>query len=75
MGRDFAGRRWGPRPVDLDIIFYSDRHYQARGCAVVIAPTQNLPRYQCTRLDPLPHHGRAGMKAVPTLDLALPETP
>jgi len=33
MGRDFAGRRWGPRPVDLDIIFYGDRHYQVRPLA------------------------------------------
>ena len=35
MGRDFAGRRWGPRPVDLDIIFYGDRHYQVRGRAAL----------------------------------------
>ena len=24
LGRDFAGQRYGPRPVDLDIIFYDD---------------------------------------------------
>ena len=23
-GRDFQGQRWGPRPLDLDIIFYGD---------------------------------------------------
>lgn len=23
-GRDFQGRRWGPRPLDLDIIFYGN---------------------------------------------------
>ena len=23
LGRDFGGQRWGPRPIDLDIIFYA----------------------------------------------------
>ena len=23
-GRNFAGQRWGPRPLDMDIIFYND---------------------------------------------------
>ena len=27
-GRDFAGRRFGPRPLDLDIIFYSNQDLQ-----------------------------------------------
>ena len=30
MGRDFAGQRFGPRPIDLDIIFYGDQHYQVQ---------------------------------------------
>ena len=30
MGRDFAGRRYGPRPIDLDIIFYGDQHHQVQ---------------------------------------------
>lgn len=28
LGRDFAGRRFGPRPLDLDIIFYGDQDFQ-----------------------------------------------
>lgn len=28
FGRDFAGRRFGPRPLDLDIIFYSNQDIQ-----------------------------------------------
>ena len=28
LGRDFAGRRFGPRPLDLDIIFYSNQDLQ-----------------------------------------------
>ncbi|KAL4530567.1 hypothetical protein Ndes2526B_g02086 [Nannochloris sp. 'desiccata'] len=24
LGRDMQGQRWGPRPIDLDIIFYED---------------------------------------------------
>ena len=27
-GRDFAGQRFGPRPLDLDIIFYGNQHVQ-----------------------------------------------
>ncbi len=27
-GRDFAGQRFGPRPLDLDIIFYGDQDVQ-----------------------------------------------
>ena len=27
-GRNFAGQRFGPRPLDLDIIFYSNQHVQ-----------------------------------------------
>lgn len=27
-GRDFAGRRFGPRPLDLDIIFYGNQDFQ-----------------------------------------------
>ncbi len=30
LGRDFGGQRWGPRPIDLDIIFYE-------GDAVVVS--------------------------------------
>ncbi len=25
-GRDLAGLRWGPRPLDLDIVFYGSNH-------------------------------------------------
>lgn len=28
-GRDFQGKRWGPRPLDLDIIFYSDTSFNS----------------------------------------------
>ncbi|KAL3160985.1 hypothetical protein ABBQ38_009375 [Trebouxia sp. C0009 RCD-2024] len=28
FGRDFAGRRFGPRPLDLDIIFYNNQEVQ-----------------------------------------------
>jgi 2-amino-4-hydroxy-6-hydroxymethyldihydropteridine diphosphokinase / dihydropteroate synthase len=28
LGRDLGGKRWGPRPIDLDIIFYEDVDYK-----------------------------------------------
>ncbi len=26
-GRDLNGQRWGPRPLDLDILLFADQHY------------------------------------------------
>ena len=28
LGRDFGGVRFGPRPIDLDIIFYGNQTYK-----------------------------------------------
>ena len=28
LGRNFAGQRFGPRPLDLDIIFYNDQNLE-----------------------------------------------
>lgn len=28
LGRDFGGVRFGPRPIDLDIIFYGNQSYK-----------------------------------------------
>ncbi len=33
MGRR-PGRRWGPRPIDLDILFYGDAPFEAPGLSV-----------------------------------------
>ena len=30
LGRDFGGMRFGPRPIDLDIIFYGSQEYNVR---------------------------------------------
>ena len=30
LGRDFNGMRFGPRPIDLDIIFYGGQEYHVR---------------------------------------------
>ena len=30
MGRDFGGVRFGPRPIDLDVIFYEDAEVNER---------------------------------------------
>ena len=34
MGRDFNERRFGPRPIDLDIIFYEDRKVEHEQCTI-----------------------------------------
>lgn len=34
MGRDFNERRFGPRPIDLDIIFYGDRKMDDERCTI-----------------------------------------
>ena len=41
LGRDLGGLRWGPRPIDLDIIFYEDGNV-VRGDTLVIPH----PRWQ-----------------------------
>ena len=33
-GRDFQGRRWGPRPLDLDIIFYGAEQVQSEALQI-----------------------------------------
>ena len=60
MGRDFGGQRWGPRPLDLDIIFYDQLQMQTERLEIphprwaerdfVKAPVADL--YSTVELDP-----------------------
>ena len=34
MGREAGGQRWGPRPLDLDIIFYDDITSEEEGLEI-----------------------------------------
>jgi hypothetical protein len=34
LGREVGGRRWGPRPLDLDIIFYDSLTLQEEGLQI-----------------------------------------
>ncbi|GAB4820142.1 hypothetical protein N2152v2_007188 [Parachlorella kessleri] len=42
LGRDFGGQRWGPRPIDLDIIFYEGDVVNQPGNLLVVPH----PRWQ-----------------------------
>jgi 2-amino-4-hydroxy-6-hydroxymethyldihydropteridine diphosphokinase/dihydropteroate synthase len=34
LGREAGGQRWGPRPLDLDIIFYEGAHVEEEGLQI-----------------------------------------
>ncbi len=34
LGRDLQGKRWGPRPLDLDIIFYEGLQHKEEGLEI-----------------------------------------
>ena len=34
LGRDLHGKRWGPRPLDLDIIFYGGVQHNEDGLQI-----------------------------------------
>ena len=43
LGRDLHGQRWGPRPLDLDIIFYEGLRVQEGGLEIPHPRWQERP--------------------------------
>ena len=43
LGRDLHGQRWGPRPLDLDIIFYEGLQVQEGGLEIPHPRWQERP--------------------------------
>lgn len=69
LGRDFSAQRWGPRPIDLDVIFYEDHDIQHDDRHLIVphprwqerdfvkAPLADLIAWHSsTSINSLPHH-------------------
>ena len=46
LGRDLQGKRWGPRPLDLDIIFYEGLQHREEGLEIPHPRWQERPFVQ-----------------------------
>ena len=46
LGRDLQGKRWGPRPLDLDIIFYDGLQHREEGLEIPHPRWQERPFVQ-----------------------------
>lgn len=75
LGRNLQGQRWGPRPIDLDIIFYEGREVQEgeqlivphprwQERSFVIAPLADLTTPSSSTTPPPPPHSLTRMLGV-----------
>ena len=53
LGRDLQGKRWGPRPLDLDIIFYEGLQHREEGLEIPHPRWQERPFVQAMPLSRL----------------------
>ena len=56
LGRDLQGQRWGPRPLDLDIIFYEGLQHREEGLEIPHPRWQERPFVQARVATLTPAH-------------------
>ena len=73
LGRDLQGKRWGPRPLDLDIIFYEGLQHREESLEIPHPRWQERPFVQVKPLRKLllPHFDCSGVEGAQSLSWPL----